>query len=210
MDPTTTVMPTVVPAPTNAASDSNKNCASWHTVSLYIVTCLLFASANISKVVKDEYCAKIAQDNDLSLDDFYFLNPSVDTECRALLLGTAYCVRPVGDITTYTSYPSHPPPTSFTRPPTSTYTVPQTTQSPQAPGSQDKCTLYINYFDSSDLVSQYGGNDVLERANRCSTLAGKYHFSIEDFVKWNPSLDAKDCRLKPGFSYCVQVEKPSK
>lgn len=156
-----------------------------------------------------EYCAKIAQDNDITVEDFYFLNPSVDKECRALLLGTAYCVRPVGDITTYTSYPTHAPQTSFTRPPSSTYTLPKPTQSPQAPGSQSGCTLYIDYFDSSSLVSQYGGNVALERTNLCSTLAGKYHFTLDDFVKWNPSLDAKDCRLKPGYSYCVQVEKAS-
>ncbi|KAL4872891.1 hypothetical protein BDV12DRAFT_192829 [Aspergillus spectabilis] len=43
----------------------------------------------------------------ISLSDFYFLNPEVNSpNCTNLLTGYAYCVQAVGDISTYPGYES--------------------------------------------------------------------------------------------------------
>ncbi|KAJ8117157.1 hypothetical protein OPT61_g1579 [Boeremia exigua] len=42
----------------------------------------------------------------------------------------------------------------------------------------------------------------------CDALASKYSISVEDLLKWNPSLSSKDCVLQLGVKYCVvQVEE---
>lgn len=33
----------------------------------------------------------------IALQDFVFLNPSINSNCTDLLLGISYCVEPVGD-----------------------------------------------------------------------------------------------------------------
>ncbi|KAK4222266.1 hypothetical protein QBC38DRAFT_504196 [Podospora fimiseda] len=50
-------------------------------------------------------CAVISEANGLDLADLFFLNPSLNAKCTNILLELAYCVAPVGDITTYTGYP---------------------------------------------------------------------------------------------------------
>ncbi|KAK4241774.1 hypothetical protein C8A03DRAFT_30079 [Achaetomium macrosporum] len=85
--PIATATVTQVPAPTNAAPGTNQNCAKYYTIQ------------------PDDTCAKVAQSNGISLNDFYFLNLEVNgTSCNNLVLGSAYCVQAVGDINTYTSY----------------------------------------------------------------------------------------------------------
>ncbi|KAL4866939.1 hypothetical protein BDV12DRAFT_198666 [Aspergillus spectabilis] len=52
-------------------------------------------------VVEGDQCALISVQFSLSLGDFYFLNPEIDPNCTNLWLGEAYCVAPVGTITSY-------------------------------------------------------------------------------------------------------------
>lgn len=40
----------------------------------------------------------------ISLKDFYFLNPMVNSTCGNLWLDTYYCVEAVGNIATYSNY----------------------------------------------------------------------------------------------------------
>ena len=56
------------------------------------------------QVEEGDYCDKISNDASLATNDFYFLNQGLDESCSNLKLGTAYCVKPVGDITTYLGY----------------------------------------------------------------------------------------------------------
>lgn len=44
--------------------------------------------------------------NVITLEDFYYLNPKLNTKCTNLLLDIAYCVAAVGDISTYSDYPT--------------------------------------------------------------------------------------------------------
>ncbi|CAP66959.1 uncharacterized protein PODANS_4_5600 [Podospora anserina S mat+] len=78
---------TPVPVPTNAIPGS-KPCGKWHSIS------------------PGDECGKVALANGITLEDFYYLNPKLNTKCTNLLLDIAYCVAAVGDISTYSDYPT--------------------------------------------------------------------------------------------------------
>lgn len=58
------------------------------------------------KVKQGDTCSKITinASPSISLDDFLFLNPSVDGNCSILIPGESYCIQAVGDISTYPGY----------------------------------------------------------------------------------------------------------
>ncbi|KAF5004162.1 hypothetical protein FDECE_9300 [Fusarium decemcellulare] len=177
---------TAAPVPTNAHQESQKNCAKWYTVHT------------------GDDCAQISVANGIDLVDFYFLNPSVDSKCTNLWLDTAYCVEAVGDIAIYTSYPVSLPSTSFTRPtPTSETT---TTRSPLptfplASGTAEDCVEYTRGVP--------GEGDDKAVINSCKFIANMYKVSVDDLLKWNPSLSKDSCVLSTKFKYCVAKVKKS-
>lgn len=79
---------TPVPKPTNAPEESNFRCAQWYVIQ------------------EGDYCDSVSIHQNIALKDFYFLNPKINANCTNLLLGLAYCVQAVGDISTYSGYPS--------------------------------------------------------------------------------------------------------
>ncbi|GIC84370.1 uncharacterized protein Aud_000186 [Aspergillus udagawae] len=186
--PTTSVT-TPVPVPTNAMTGSNTDCGSWYTVA------------------ENDTCALVSMANSISLTDFYFLNPEIDAKCTNLELGEAYCVAPVGAITTYSGYtvtggwatitvPTASFPSVNTAIPTSTgdpgyLYVP--VYLPTAPGTIEGCDKYQNYSDYGDLSS-------------CTWVAEISELTTDQLLEWNPSLSSNltTCALQPGYSYCVQ------
>lgn len=155
--------------------------------------------------------------HELSLRDFYFLNPHINSECTNLWLATSYCVQAVGSITTYSGYPTTTnfitlSSTSFqTATPTSTepFTVP--THEPEAPlprasGTIEGCFEYRNYF-KVPLGSRENPVKAETRINTCSFVADFAGTTIDKLRSWNPSLSQSDCRLQPGFSYCVLLSE---
>jgi hypothetical protein len=158
--------------------------------------------------VEGDYCDKIANDASLTTKDFYFLNQGLDESCSNLELGTAYCVTPVGDITTYPGYVVEGPSTSFTRPPTSTseIIVPTATLHPRAPGTLDSCARYANAVNVQALEEQFGTRPWYAEMNRCSSFAADYEVRIADLREWNPSLAEDNCVFEQGYSYCVVRE----
>lgn len=107
----------------------------------------------------------------ISLADFYFLNPEIDQNCTNLELGEAYCVQPVGSITSYPNYtitgvlPITVTPATFssvnTAIPTSTndpgyaYTAPALL--PTASGTISGCYEYGNPANYTTLCRFYAG-----------------------------------------------------
>ncbi|KAJ0286203.1 hypothetical protein COL940_003132 [Colletotrichum noveboracense] len=78
---------TTAPVPTNIVEGTNTNCSKYY------------------QVADDDTCASITQIYSISLADFYFLNPEINsTSCNNLYLDYSYCVQPVGDISTYAGY----------------------------------------------------------------------------------------------------------
>lgn len=85
--PVTTPSSVAAPVPPNLAAGTNTNCSLYYNVSV------------------GDYCSYITVQQGISLKDFYFLNPEINsTDCSNLLLGYSYCVAPVGDISTYPGY----------------------------------------------------------------------------------------------------------
>ncbi|KAE8150567.1 hypothetical protein BDV25DRAFT_172050 [Aspergillus avenaceus] len=186
--PTATATSTgVATIPTNAVDGSTRNCSQWYTV------------------VKGDECGRVSMAHSISLADFYFLNPEIDEDCSNLQLGEAYCVKPVGSITSYPNYtvtgvlPITVTPANFssvnTAIPTTTndpgYEYVGPTLNPTAPGTIPDCYLYENPSYYTTLCRDLGrDNDV----------------TVEDLSEWNPSLtnNAANCTVSSSYSYCVQ------
>jgi LysM repeat protein len=185
-----------VPKPTNGVDGSNKPCGQWYTIA------------------SGDTCAVVSLANGLTLEDLYFLNPSLNVNCTNLLLGIAYCVAPVGDIATYTGHPTTTrsgawatisvPPATF--PPVNTAIttktgdpgyVATTSMMPTASGTVGGCKTYRNFSPNETAL------------NDCGYVAYAYEVTVEQLRQWNPSLGTTgDCVLKSGFSYCVESNTP--
>ncbi|RAH57731.1 LysM domain protein [Aspergillus piperis CBS 112811] len=178
---------TVAPMPPNALNGSNVYCGKWYTV------------------VEGDTCSAVSVANSISLTDFYFLNPEIDANCTNLELGQAYCITAVGNIKTYSGYPTTTPwitvPTaSFSAVDTS---IPIITSDPgfiytprylpAAPGTISNCQSYVNYDNTTSNL------------NSCIFIAYAYDVTTHNLLSWNPSLDTNltTCALQPGYSYCA-------
>ena len=174
---------TAATVPKDAHPESNRKCGEWY-------------------FVKDgDHCHSISIAKGIALADFYFLNQQVDDKCTNLWLHASYCVKAVGDITTYNGYPITTAATVFTRPtpaPTSTTSYPVLTPpalSARASGTVEGCDKYRNAF-------VYDWGDGYE-SNACDMWAWFYEVDVQDLLRWNPSLNAKNCILEAGKSYCI-------
>ncbi|GIJ86390.1 hypothetical protein Asppvi_005278 [Aspergillus pseudoviridinutans] len=79
---------TAAPVPSNAVTTSNTNCGYWYTTQA------------------GDTCDTVVSMFSMSESDFYFLNPQLGNNCSSLWLGNSYCVQAVGNIHTYSRYPS--------------------------------------------------------------------------------------------------------
>ena len=188
---------TQVPAPTNVAPDTNPKCSRYYTVKA------------------DDTCAVVAQLNGISLDDFYLLNPSVDqAKCSNLWLGSAYCVRPVGDIRDYPEYyiklslnpclAMDRPPSCYTTYPEAPYwewptatvsdtaTAPVTTSTALPPRPTLTEDLPLAPGSRADCASYTHNRNLTSRhglnTNTCTFAAYLVGVDVADFLSWNPSL----------------------
>jgi hypothetical protein len=150
----------------------------------------------------DEDCSTISLKYGISLSDFYFLNPQVDSNCTNLWAKTSYCVEAVGNIATYSGYTVSTASYTFTRPAPTTYTptpAVTATQLPTAPGTLENCISYENAFSQNVTNSTWN-------LNACDNWARLLEVTVADLVYWNPSLSLSDCVFVPGYSYCANSE----
>ncbi|EHK43389.1 hypothetical protein TRIATDRAFT_85797 [Trichoderma atroviride IMI 206040] len=177
-----------------------------------ITTPVAAIPTNLAKNTTTNYgdsCASISMAMGISLGDFYFLNPMINSTCGNLWLDTYYCVEAVGNIATYSNYnqTTHP----FTWPAVgqartkTTAPFPKATlmkDLPLAPGTQD-CGSFTQYYNSSRSNS-----------NQCGMVAWVFTLKVTDFVAWNPSLsynatNPSTCVLLPGYRYCIGGHSPT-
>jgi hypothetical protein len=174
--------------PSNAQGQSNTHCGQWY------------------ETKEDDLCGSISLAFGISLNDFYFLNPQVDNKCSNLWLEASYCVNPVGNVATYSGYPTPSPATVFPKPtPTPTSAPPPIVTDPLLPnaaGTLSDCEDYENTFDSS-LSSEMG----VDHINSCDIWAALTGVAVQDLIAWNPSLSKDNCVLQEGKSYCIQRGK---
>ncbi|GME35766.1 LysM domain-containing protein [Neofusicoccum parvum] len=193
--PTTDLAPitptTAAPVPTDAASGSNNYCARWYDVQ------------------PGDYCNLLTLKFGISLEDFVFLNPSINANCTNLLADESYCVQAVGDIDTYSGRPGY-----STATPTAPFTgipftaLPDATETPYARlyplaplanDTRDDCSAY---FVGDDYQYNLSGT---RWAGNCAFAAQDYNVTVEDLGIWNPSLansSAPDCAFTLGLRYC--------
>ncbi|PLB53269.1 hypothetical protein P170DRAFT_404258 [Aspergillus steynii IBT 23096] len=208
MTPTSTIA-TPIAAPTNVANGTNTRCAKYY------------------EAVPGDTCSSITVKMAISVADFYFLNPEINsTSCSNLLAGSSYCVQAVGDIATYSGYGGYSNPCVTLVPlpssciatavtttdsgwtfPTYTTNTTQPTPLPLAAGTWSNCSTYTQYIAPVRNASTI---------NSCYVVASMYDVDVTDFVSSNPSLsydqdadDPNDCQLKPGYQYCLQLSKPT-
>jgi len=147
----------------------------------------------------------------ISLSDFYFLNPELNSNCTNLWANASYCILPVGDISTYAGYggaatTTIPGPTgtvfNYSTLPTATWPsaiVPSATATgyPLANNTRKDCVTYYNNDNQT-----------------CLYLSILYNIALTDFVLWNPSTgntttlntDGWDgCTMVAGKRYCAQL-----
>ncbi|KAJ5218703.1 uncharacterized protein N7498_000802 [Penicillium cinerascens] len=175
-----TAVTTAAPVPTDAQPQTSTDCGNWH------------------KVITDEDCSTISLKYTISLSDFYFLNPQVDSSCSNLWANTSYCVKAVGNIATYSGYPVTTASYTFTKLPSTTYTpTPVATASlqPTASGTIADCSLYQNAFGSN--VAN------VTSLNACYIWAVVAGVAVDDLLRWNPSLSPENCVFESEYSYCI-------
>lgn len=142
-------------------------------------------------------------------------------------MGVAYCVQPVGDIETYSGYPKT---TNYITLTSNTFTTTRSSPPPKLPlpsatstsllphasGTLENCYMYKNYRDIPPILDQ-SQSDTLPLftsfINWCSYIQSTFAVTVEDLIKWNPSLNPNNCTMEAGFSYCVLQDsnyKPSR
>ncbi|KAI1860784.1 uncharacterized protein JN550_011246 [Neoarthrinium moseri] len=195
--------PTPVPRPANAKAESNARCAGWY------------------EVQAGDYCQAISIRQAIALQDFFFLNPSIDQpDCNNLWLETSYCIKPVGDINTYSDYPYSTSPvytlTSSSYVTTAVSLVPTVApiatpivELSLAPGSAteaDGCLGFVSHHVVVPQMDQSLQTDVPtfnNTINSCYFAIGAYEFDLNEFLSWNPSLQSVNpCYLQEGYRYC--------
>ncbi|KAK6341135.1 hypothetical protein TWF696_008222 [Orbilia brochopaga] len=172
---------TVVPIPTSLAPNVNTRCGRYYLVS------------------HGDNCNIVVQKNGISMEDFIFLNPMINSNCTNLWAEYNYCILPVGTITTYSGHPlsiqtNTVPPTTFDWDSLPTITegpVATETPMPLANGTRLDCAYY---FGSS------------EYSKSCADAAGQYGVNQEDIEQWNQALTpGANCAFEIGYQYCVSV-----
>jgi hypothetical protein len=194
-----------IPKPTNALAESSSQCAQWY------------------EVQEGDYCDSISISQSISLKDFYFLNPELNAGCTNLLLGIAYCVKAVGDISTYSGYPSSSQAYSLTSMSFATTTsslsgvAAKTTpviSLPTASGTLPDCAAFVDHVPvpaSSDQSQSDHVSVITDYVNSCDYIISVWNIKLSDFLSWNPSLSGGSaCALAPNYKYCASDSISSK
>lgn len=124
-------------------------------------------------------CYDLAEDNGISLDDFYAWNPAVGTSCADLDTGYYVCIGILGETAT--------PTVSSTSATTSGNGV--TTPTPTEPGMVDDCDVF-HYVVSGDS---------------CSTIAEDANITLDEFYDWNTEVGSSCEDLWLDAYVCVGV-----
>ncbi|KAI5264549.1 hypothetical protein E4T47_08733 [Aureobasidium subglaciale] len=184
-----TTAPTVAASvPTDIVDGTNLNCGQYYHIN------------------EGDTCAHISVAKAISLNDFYFLNPEINSNCTNLYLNYSYCVQPVGDISSYAGYGigavtsgvTEVSSTKVTGTPTAFDTLPDATMATLnveptsgylfalANGTRGDCEEYTDNI--------YGAVD-------CAYI--NPGVATTDLTSWNPSLSPYSCTLVNETRYCT-------
>ncbi|KAJ4152983.1 hypothetical protein LMH87_009498 [Akanthomyces muscarius] len=161
--------PTPAPTSTSAppsprASGEISGCTSWYAPEDY------------------DTCEGILNIFQLSIDQFYKMNPSIGSDCTKMALGTYYCISTQSD--------GGPPPSGA--PTTTTTSTPPAgaTPSPIQDGMVANCNKFYKVVPGDG----------------CYNLAHDQGISLDDFYKWNPAVKNDCTGLQAGYYVCIHVK----
>jgi hypothetical protein len=167
--PVVTSITTAASVPTDVATNTTHNCGLFYQVQL------------------GDYCNIVCLKFNINLDDFLFLNPSVNSNCTNLFAQESYCVAPVGDLASYPGHPGYVPPNSATpasawdAAPKATWVPPVlniTDDAPLANGTRSDCWSFTN---GNMLQLPINGTFY---SSTCQLIALSYGVSLEQLQNW--------------------------
>ncbi|KAI0890231.1 uncharacterized protein GGS22DRAFT_10196 [Annulohypoxylon maeteangense] len=205
---------TLAPIPTDVVDGTNTRCGKYY------------------RVRAGDICESVTQIAGISLADFYFLNPEVNsTTCANLLLGYSYCVQAVGDIATYPGYggsPTNPCVGGTKAPDTSCYATTYATADPWTfpvvnttsggATTSNYTSLPVEtvapfptsgHANPTPVPHQSGMVDGCARfyyvvANDgCLDIANRWGVPLDTLYAWNPDLHTDCTGLQLGTYICV-------
>ncbi|KAL4940189.1 hypothetical protein BDV06DRAFT_197177 [Aspergillus oleicola] len=138
------------------------------------------------QVAEGDQCGSIANDYDITLDDFYRWNPGVGDACGSLWLEYYVCVGISSTSTTETA-------TTTT---TTTTTTTATTTSSGGGVATPTPTQVGMVAGCTDFHS-------VEDGDQCDVIASEYGISSDDFYTWNPGVGTSCSSLWLGYYVCV-------
>ncbi|KAH7358316.1 hypothetical protein B0T11DRAFT_284201 [Plectosphaerella cucumerina] len=156
-----------------------------------------------------ETCATISHKYGISTKQFRALNTMIDETCSNIDRWEGY-IACVGPTSSLVAGPAQLRLQSDMQKPQAI-----TPRKPLAPGSSEKCTLFVNGRSQKDpdLVAQRqqvppmeGEDKLFSSFNRCGHVTNYNGVSIREFWRLNPSLDKNKCFLEEKYSYCLAEE----
>lgn len=176
--------------PDNVVNGTNTNCGQYYTVQA------------------GDYCNLVVLRFGISLSDFMFLNPEINSNCTNLFAQESYCVEPVGDINSYPGYGGATTIGNLTGTAGSFSSFSAATYIPTlfagynrtlANGTVTTCS---DYLDGADYQDDLTGTFY---SSNCQLAASVYGITVANLVIWNPSLDsnASSCAFNATAWYCA-------
>ncbi|KAF2416682.1 LysM domain-containing protein [Tothia fuscella] len=189
--PTSAVTP--APVPPNLAANTTSRCGKYF------------------KTAQGQDCNTILMKFGISIQDFKYLNPSINENCTDMLRDTNYCVQAVGDINTYpgrgqdgigklqTAFTTGLMQMTWSKQ-TVKPTATSSTEHPLATGTRADCDRFVegNIFQVDKLSNIWKSS--------CDFVMAAYELSLKDLQRWNPSLShstINNCSLSVNARYCV-------
>ncbi|KAL8693835.1 MAG: hypothetical protein Q9224_003679 [Gallowayella concinna] len=182
-----TIASTAAPVPSDVAAGVNQRCGKFY------------------HVVTGDYCNMIVIKFQITMDDFIFLNPSINSNCTNLLADESYCVQAVGDINTYSGRAGYSSPTAtqgsitgkYNDLPDATYVSPTVspTSIPLASGTRADCNDYFNGDVFQNDIAGTNWN------SKCDLAAATFDVNLLDFGTWNTGSSSShhlDCPANSG------------
>ncbi|KAI1290485.1 hypothetical protein F5Y03DRAFT_401258 [Xylaria venustula] len=194
--PVATSFSTAAPAPTDIAEDTTRRCGEFY------------------QVQEGDYCNLVCLKFNIKLDDFLFLNPSVNASCTNLYAHESYCVAPVGSLSNYPGHPGYVAPinasvaSAWLSAPKATYLPPVlniTDNAPLASGTRSDCWSFMN----GEMLQLPINGTVYQ--STCQFVASTYDITLDQLRNWNPSLNTNSttCAFQTGVRYCLLPYKPT-
>ncbi|KAF2819907.1 hypothetical protein CC86DRAFT_398182 [Ophiobolus disseminans] len=156
-------------------------------------------------------CSALVSDNFISLEDFRRWNPSITADCGNLVVGKSYCVEAVGEPAPGPAPSSSP--ISSARPSSSaaasstllTSATPSRTLPPTVTSTSVGNGVATPQPTQPGMVGNCAKFHWIAKGVNCDQVTSYQKITREDFVKWNPTVNADCSGMWAEVNVCVGV-----